>query len=110
MKRIAHVLLGYALWVLSMILSLLAILGLRTLLIADVPIKLLRVSYWSLRLWNYVGSVTVGLAWLIFVIATEGYFRDLTEETLPVMLKRAARLLSAEVVFMGFVYGARLLI
>jgi hypothetical protein len=93
-----------------MILSFLAVLGLRTLLVVDVPISLLRVNYWSLRLWNYVGSVAVGLAWLIFAIATEGYFRDATEETLPVMLKRAAQVLSAEVVFMGFVYGVRLLI
>ena len=93
-----------------MILSFLAVLGLRTLLVVDVPISLLRVNYWSLRLWNYVGSVAVGLAWLIFVIATEGYFRDAAEETLPVMLKRTAQVLSAEVVFLGFVYGVRLLI
>lgn len=93
-----------------MILSLLAVLGLRTLLVVDVPISLLRVSYWSLRLWNYIGSAAVGLAWLVFVVATEGYFHDATEETLPVMLKRAAQVLSAEVVLMGFVYGVRLLI
>ena len=85
-------------------------LWLRTVLVVDVPIGFLRVSYWSLRLWNYAGSVVVGLAWLIFVLATEEYFRKASEKTLPMLLKRAARVLAAEVVFLGLVYGIHLLI
>jgi hypothetical protein len=109
-KRIAQIALGYAIWLLSAILSLMAVLYLRSFIVADVPIKLLRVSYWSLRLWNYAGSAIVGLVWLIFVIATEGYFRELTEEAFPVLLKRTAQILTAELLFLGLVYGLQALV
>lgn len=109
-KRIAQVALGYAIWLLSAILSLVAVLYLRSFIVADVPIQLLRVSYWSLRLWNYAGSAIVGLVWLIFVMATEGYFRELADEALPVMLKRAAQILTAELLFLGLVYGIKALV
>jgi hypothetical protein len=109
-KRIAQVALGYAIWLFSAILSLVAVLYLRNFIIADVPIKLLRVSYWSLRLWNYVGSAAVGVAWLFFVIITEGHFRELADGTLLVMLKRAAQMLSAELMFLGLVYGVQALV
>ena len=110
MGQIAKTVLGYVLWFASMALSLWAVLMLRVVLISDVPIGLLRVRYWSLRLWNYVGSALVGLAWLVLAIATEGYFREASEETLSVMLRRAAKILSAEVVFLSIVYGIHLLI
>jgi hypothetical protein len=109
-KQIAQIALAYAIWLLSAILSLVAVLCLRSFIIIDVPIGLLRVSAWSLRLWNYAGSAVVGLAWLIFVIVTEGYFRDLAEQPWPVMLKRAARILAAELVFLGLAYGIQALI
>jgi hypothetical protein len=109
-KRIAQIALGYAIWLLSAILSLVAVLYLRSFIVADVPIKLLRVSYWSLRMWNYIGSAVVGVAWLFFVIITEGYFHELANGTLLVMLKRAARMLSAELIFLGLVYGVQALI
>jgi hypothetical protein len=108
--QIAKITLGYALWFVSMALSLWAVLLLRIVLISDVPIGLLRTSYWSLRLWNYAGSALVGLAWLVLAIATEGYFLEASEETLSVMLRRAAKILSAEVVFLSIVYGIRLMI
>jgi hypothetical protein len=108
-KRIAQVALGYAIWLLSAILSLAAVLYLRSFIVADVPIKLLRVSYWSLRR-NYAGSAVVGLVWLIFVIATEGYFRESADEALPVLLKRAAQILTAELLFLGLVYGIQTLV
>jgi hypothetical protein len=106
----ARLLLGYALWLTSAAVSLWAVLWLRTVLVVDVPIGFLRVSYGSLRLWNFVGSVVAGLAWLVFALATEEYFRKASEKTLPMMLKRAARVLAAEVVFLGLVYGIHLLI
>jgi hypothetical protein len=109
-KRIARVALGYGLWLASAALSLWGVLWLRTVLVVDVPIGLLHVSGWSLRLWNYVGSVFVGLAWLIFVIATEGYFTKRPDETLSVVLVRAAKMLFAEVVLLGIAYGLHLLI
>jgi hypothetical protein len=108
--QIAKIVLGYVLWFASMALSLWAVLMLRVVLISDVPIGLLRVSAWSLRLWNYAGSALVGLTWLVLAIATEGYFLEASEETLPVMLRRAAKILSAEVVFLSVVYGIRLMI
>jgi hypothetical protein len=109
-KRIAQIALGYAIWLLSAILSLIAALYLRSFIVSDLPIELLRVSYWSLRLWNYVGSVAVGLAWLFLVIVTEGYFRELADKTLLVMLKRAAQMLTAELLFLGLVYGIQALV
>jgi hypothetical protein len=108
--RIAKITLGYVLWFVSMALSLWAVLLLRTVLVTDVPIGLLRTSYWSLRLWNYAGSALVGIAWLVFAMATEGYFHEASEETSSVMLRRAAKILSAEVVFLGIVYGIHLVI
>jgi hypothetical protein len=109
-KRIVQVALGYTVWLLSAILSLAAVFYLRSFIVADVPIKLLRVSYWSLRLWNYAGSAAMGLVWLIFVMATEGYFRELAEEGLPVLLRRAAQILTAELLFLGLVYGIQALV
>jgi len=108
--QIAKTVLGYVLWFASMALSLWAVLMLRVVLVSDVPIGVLRVRYWSLRLWNYGGSVLVGLAWLVLAVATEGYFREASEETWTVMLRRAAKILSAEVVFLSIVYGIHLLI
>lgn len=110
MGQIARILLGYALWFVSMALSLWAVLMLRTVLVVDVPIGLLRTSYWSLRLWNYAGSALAGLAWLVLAVATEGHFCEASEETLTVMLRRAAKILSAEVAFLSIVYGIHLLI
>ena len=110
MGQIARIVLGYVLWFVSMALSLWAVLMLRVVLVSDVPIGVLRVRYWSLRLWNYGGSVLVGLAWLVLAVATEGYFREASEETWTVMLRRAAKILSAEVVFLSIVYGIHLLI
>ena len=109
-RRISLVILAYVLWLASAALSLWAGLWLRTVLVVDLPIGLFRVSAWSLRLWNFVGSAVVGIAWLIFVLATEEYFRKSAEQTLPVMLKRAARVLAIEGVFLGVVYGIHRLI
>jgi hypothetical protein len=109
-KRIAQIALGYAIWLLSAILSLVAVLYLRSFIVEDVPIGLLQVSVWSLRLWNYVGSVTVGMVWLFFVIVTEGYFRELADKTLLEMLRRAAQILTTELLFLGLVYGVQALV
>ena len=109
-RRISLLILAYTLWLASAALSLWAVLWLRTVLVVDVPIGFLRVSYWSLRLWNFAGSAAVGLVWLVFVLATEEYFRKASEKTLPMMLKRAARVLAAEGVFLGVAYGIHLLI
>jgi len=98
------------LWLASAALSLWAVLWLRTVLVVDVPIGLLRVSAWSLRLWNFAGSAVVGLAWLVFVLVSEDYFVKLAKKTLPMMLKRAARVLAIEGVFLGVVYGIHRLI
>jgi hypothetical protein len=109
-RRISLLILAYMLWLASAALSLWALLWLRTVIVVDVPIGLLRVSPWSLRLWNFAGSAVVGLAWLIFVLVTEDYFRKSAEKTLPMMLKRAARVLGTEGVFLGVAYGIHRLI
>jgi hypothetical protein len=108
-KRIAQIALGYTIWLLSTILSLVAVLYLRSFIVTDIPIEL-QVNPWSLRLWNYVGSVTVGLVWLFFVIVTEGYFRELADKELLIMLRRAAQILTAELMFLGLVYGIQVLV
>jgi hypothetical protein len=109
-KRIAQIALGYVIWLLSTILSLIAVLYLRSFIVQDVPIGLLQVNPWSLRLWNYVGSVTVGLTWLFFVVVTEGYFRELADKELLVMLRRTTQILTAELLFLGLVYGVQALV
>ena len=109
-RRVLLVILAYALWLASAALSLWAGLWLRTVLVVDVPIGLFRVSAWSLRLWNFAGSVVVGLAWLVFVLLTEDYFTKSAKKTLPTMLKRAARVLATEGVFLGVAYGIHRLI
>lgn len=109
-RRTSLVILAYMLWLASAALSLWAGLWLRTVLVVDVPIGFLRVGYWSLRLWNFVGSAAVGLAWLIFVLVTEDYFTKSAKKRLPMMLKRAARVLAIEGVFLGVVYGIHRLI
>ena len=109
-RRILLVVLAYTLWLASAALSLWAGMWLRTVLVVDVPIGLLRVSAWSLRLWNFAGTAVVGLAWLVFVLLTEDYFRKSAEKTLPVMLKRAARVLATEGVLLGVAYGIHRLI
>jgi hypothetical protein len=67
-------------------------------------------SGWSLRLWNFAGSAVVALAWLVFVMVSEDYFVKSAKKTLPVMLKRAARVLATEGVLLGVVYGIHRLI
>jgi hypothetical protein len=109
-RRIPLVILAYVLWLASAALSLWAVSWLRTVLVVDVPIGFLRVNPWALRLWNFAGSAVVGLAWLVFVIVSEEYFRKSAEKTLPVMLKRAARVLAIEGVFLGVAYGIHRLI
>ena len=109
-RRIPLVALAYVLWLASAALSLWAGLWLRTVLVVDVPIGLFRASAWSLRLWNFAGSVVVGLAWLVFVLLTEDYFVKSAKKTLPTMLKRAARVLATEGVFLGVAYGIHRLI
>lgn len=62
----------------------------------DVPIGSLRVNPWSLGLVNYVGSAVVGLAWPLFVVGTEAYFRNLRESSPEVVATRVAKILAAE--------------
>jgi hypothetical protein len=104
------VILAYMLWLVSAALSLWAVLWLRTVLVVDVPIGFLRVSPWSLRLWNFAGSAVVGLAWLVFVLLSEEYFTKSAKKALPLMLKRAAKVLATEGLLLGVVYGIHRLI
>lgn len=59
---------------------------------------------WSLGLVNYVRSAVVGLTWLLFVVGTEAYFRNLRESSPAVVTTRVAKILAAEALFLGVAY------
>jgi hypothetical protein len=100
------VLLGYALWLVS------AAIGAYTSYwiwraLLDLGFKL-RLSPWQLRAVDRFGAVILGLVLLIFVVASESYFRRVFRRQRPTM--RVARVFVAELLLLGAAYGAHLLI
>ncbi len=106
MRTVLLVLLGYVLWLVSAAIA--AYTGYwmwRALL--DLGFKL-RVSPWQLRAVDRFGAVILGLMLLIFVVASESYFRRVFRRQRPTM--RVARVFVAELLLLGAAYGAHLLI
>ena len=73
MARIIRIIIVYALWVISAALALFAAYQLTEIFI-DLGF-VLRLDPWKLRAIRNFGTVTVGLGWLIYVMASEYYFR-----------------------------------
>ena len=100
--------LTYFLWLLSATLSLGIALQLRVLLLSDLPVLVFRVDPWALGAIDKFGTVVLGLLWLIYVVATEPYFRRLLDHDLTA--QAIVRLFLIEVGLMAGVTGLRLLI
>lgn len=79
--------------------------GLRAALI-DLAFRL-RVSPWTLRAIDRFGTVILGLLWLIFVMASEGYFDDVLRHRRRGA--RLARIFIIELGVLGVAHGAHLL-
>jgi len=106
MKRILSYLLCYLLWVINGALGLLGILIARSVL-AKAYIRL-RLNPWALGAVDKWGFLLLGLVWLIFVVACEGYYR----EGVPrgKLWPRFARVTGVEGFLVGIGYGVQLLI
>lgn len=107
MKRIVRIVLGYALWFTSAALSLWAALWLRTVVLIDLPIMTLRLNRWALIAVDRFGTVILGLAWLLFVLASEADFRKLSERRRPAAF--VAKVFAAEALVVGAAYAGHLL-
>ena len=73
-RRVLLGVLAYGLWLASAALTLVAALYMRLFLLIDLPIVTLRANRYTQRAADRFGTVLLGLAWLIFVVATEPYF------------------------------------
>lgn len=109
-RRILQYILAYGLWLASAALALAAFMQLRQFLLIDFPIMVLLPmglsQYWQ-RTIDRFGSVTLGLIWLVFVIASEGYFRRLIEGRIGA--KQVAKVFAAEIIVLaGAFAGSRL--
>jgi hypothetical protein len=104
-RRILLGILTYGLWLLSAALSLLVVLLLRQFLLIDFPIMVLMPlglsQYWQ-RTLDRFGIVILGLLWLIFVVASEGYFRRILDGRLSV--KEVARVFAVELLLLAFAF------
>jgi len=108
MQRVLLVVLTYSLWLASGALSLWTTLWIRVLVLIDVPMFVLRVNPWVLRAINSFGTFALGLVWLIFIVASESYFRRLVEQQLSAI--SVTKVFIAEALTLGMAYGGHLLI
>jgi hypothetical protein len=106
-KRIVRIFLGYALWFASAALSLWAVFWLRIVVLIDLPIMVLRLNRWTLISVDKFGTVILGLAWLLFVLASEADFRKLAERRRPAAF--VAKVFAAEALVLGAAYAGHLL-
>jgi hypothetical protein len=96
-QRGLRTILAYGLWLLSAAVALLAAAQLRQFLLIDFPIMVLfplGLSRYAQRAMDRFGTVLIGLAWLIFVVASESYFRKLVDEEMEA--RRVAKLFLVE--------------
>lgn len=100
--------LAYGLWLVSGALTLVATLYLRILLLIDLPINVLGANRYTQRAADRFGTVLFGLAWLIFVVASESYFRRIIDGKLGA--KQVAAVFAIELLLLGIAVGGHLLI
>ena len=77
-------------------------------LLIDLPINVLNTNRYTQRAADRFGTVLLGLAWLIFVVASESYFRRILDGRLTA--KQAAIVFAIEVLLLGIAVGGHLLI
>ena len=107
-RRILLGVLAYGLWLVSAALALAAALYLRLFLLIDLPINVLNANRYTQRAADRFGTVLLGLAWLIFVVASESYFRRILDGQLTA--KQVATVFAIEVLLLGIAVGGHLLI
>ena len=107
-RRILRGVLAYGLWLVSGALALVAALYLRLFLLIDLPINVLRANRYTQRAADRFGTVLFGLAWLIFVVASESYFRRIIDGKLSA--KQVAIVFAIEVLLLVIAVGGHLLI
>ncbi len=110
-RRIFLFVLTYGLWLLSAALALWVMVQLRQFLLIDFPIMALMPhgfsQYWQ-RTADRFGTLLLGLLWLIFVIASEGYFRRIMDGRIGA--KQVAAVFAAEVLLLIFAVGGSALV
>jgi len=74
----------------------------------DLPIAVLRADRYTQRAADRFGTVLMGLAWLIFVVASESYFRRIIDGKLTA--KQVATVFAIEVLLLIIAVGGHLLI
>lgn len=102
------IILTYSLWLVSAALSFWVMIWLRNVILIDLSIIIFRGNPWAFRAVDKFGIVILGLGWLIFVIATESYFRRLLEGRLSA--RSVAKLFGVEALILIIVYGGHLLL
>ena len=100
--------LAYGLWLVSAALAVAAVLYLRLFLLIDLPINMLSANTYTQRAVDRFGTVLLCLAWLIFVVASESYFRRIIDGNLTA--KQVAIVFAIEVLLLGIAVGGHLLI
>ena len=103
--------LAYGLWLASAALALWAFVWLRQFLLIDLPINVLLpigLSQYGQRAMDRFGTVILGLTWLIFVVASESYFRKLIDR--QIQPRRIARLFAVEAVILILAFAGSALV
>ena len=106
LKRIFLYLLCYLLWLITSALGMLGVLIARA--VIDKAYIALRLNPWAFRAVDNWSLLLLGLMWLVFVIACEGYYREgmLQSKLWP----RFAKVTGAEGLLVGVGYVVQLLI
>lgn len=110
-RRILLGVLAYGLWLVSGALALAVFIQLRQFLLIDFPIMVLMPmglsQYWLTTIDRF-GAVTLGLIWLVFVVASEGYYRRLIEGRIGA--KQVAKVFAAEIIVLAGAFAGSLLV
>lgn len=105
-KEILSYLLGYLLWILNGALGLLGIVITRA-VINKVSITF-RLNPWVFRAVDRWGFFLLGLVWLIFIVACEGYYREGVNQ--GKLWPRVARVTGVEGFLVGIGYVVQLVV
>jgi hypothetical protein len=110
-RRIFLFIVTYALWLVSAALALWVMVRLRQFLLIDFPIRVLMprgLSQYGQRSIDRFGTVILGLLWLVFVVASESYFRRILEGRLSA--RKVAAVFAIEALLLVFAFGGSRLV
>ena len=107
-QKFLQIAVTYSLWALSAGFALFALLWVRILLFVDLPLVVFMIDPWVQRAIDRIGTIILGLGWLIFAVVSESYFRrlyDQSNRTTDIL-----RVFGAEAILLVISYGIHLLI